>query len=162
MLSYSDIWCLKTLRAPLVRVGYKWSQTWFLVSISCSSQLYLNISRKLVFVVHKFVPKFQTLDIKYILYLWQMQPFENRFSVCIIPAVCHNLKGPFLKLCYAFPFKTPICNSKLKVWKDQWIVHQFHGWKGQVRFKPADYVQHTGNFLGNLVCVSSNSCIHSL
>ena len=29
----------------------------------------------------------------------------------------------------AYPFKTPICNSKLKVWKDQPIIHQFHGWK---------------------------------
>ena len=46
LLSYSGIWCLTTFRAPLVRVGYRWRQSWFLVTISCSSWLNLNISRK--------------------------------------------------------------------------------------------------------------------
>ena len=46
LLSNSGIWCLKTFRAPLVRVGYRWRRSWFLVSISCSSWLNFNISRK--------------------------------------------------------------------------------------------------------------------
>ena len=35
------IWCLETLQALLVWVGYKWSRSWFRVSISCNSWLYL-------------------------------------------------------------------------------------------------------------------------
>ena len=48
LFSNSGIWCLKTFRAPLVRVGYRWRRSWFLVSISCSSWLNLNMSRKYI------------------------------------------------------------------------------------------------------------------
>ena len=45
-LCHSGVWCRKTLRAPIVRVGYKWSWSWLRVPMSWTSWLYLNMSRK--------------------------------------------------------------------------------------------------------------------
>ena len=62
--------------------------------------------------------------LKYILYFQQMQLLKKRFRVCIIPAVCHDEKGTFLQFWYAIPFKALVCNSEMKVRKDQRILHQ--------------------------------------
>ena len=77
-------------------------------------------------IVHIFISKFWALNPKYILYFQQMQLFEKKFRVCIIPAVCHDPKGTFCIFDMRSQSKPSVCNSELKVRKDQRIIHQFH------------------------------------
>ena len=57
-------------------------------------------------IVHKFIPKFQALNIKYIFYFLSMWMFEERFSVCVISTVFHHSKGPFFAVLMC-PIQSP-------------------------------------------------------
>ena len=136
----SCIWCLKTLRAPLVRVGYKWSRSWFPVSISCNSWLYVNILRKY----------FGSLLFTYV---------HHNFRHCISNMSfsfnkCNCLRsGSVCALCRLFVMirKARFCSfdmrshSKPKFvipnWRCERINESYinHCWKEQVSFKPVHY-----------------------
>ena len=74
-------------------------------------------------IVHIFITKLKALNLEYILYFQQMQLFEKRLRVYIIQAVFHNPKYTFLQFWYAIPCKAPVCNSELKVQKDQRVIN---------------------------------------
>ena len=80
-----------------------------------------------------------------------MQLFEKMFSVCVISAVCHNPKGPFLQFWCAISFKAPVWEGINGSYID------FMPEMAKYRFSLFITPNVRDILLAILVCVSSNS-----
>ena len=69
--------------------------------MSWTSWLYLHVTEIIwKLFVNKFIQKFHTLNIEYILYLQQMQVFEERLGMSIVPAItCTSVYLSSMEFC---------------------------------------------------------------
>ena len=165
LLSYYGIWCLKTFRAPLVRVGYRWRQSWFLVTISCSSWLNLNISRKYLGSL-LFTNSYQNFRhwTSNVSFTFNKVNFFKRGSVCALYLLFVMMRRA--RFC-SFDMRWPISKPQFVIpnWRCERINESYINFmaeKGKYRFSLFITPKVCDILLAIFVCESSNSYIRSL